>query len=102
MIYISIKVWLWKRFRCRKGWHWDDEGTANFCAACGKLLKPEAYSDYLVTLLDGTEKTVRAINHKHASSLVIYGDDLSFNGRTGQPIGEQIVHPDNVKSVIKV
>ncbi|MBD0788121.1 hypothetical protein HUO09_17340 [Vibrio sp. Y2-5] len=97
-----FKMRIWKVINCTTGKHWDKNGTANFCGACGKQINPDAYSDYLVTLQDGTEKTVTAVSPTHAQSLVIYGDKLSFDCSTGKPIGDRVVHTDNVKSVKKI
>ncbi len=102
MNFTYIKVWFWKVINCPIRKHWDEGGSANFCGACGKQINPDAFSDYLVTLHDGTEKTVTAVNTTHAKSLAIYGDKLSFDGRTGKPMRDHVVHPDNVKSVRKV
>lgn len=96
-----IKFLIWKMIFCPLGKHIDQRENANFCSACGHQLNPSAHSDYLVTLSDGTQLTVNAINIKHAKSLVVYGNSLSIDGVSGTPKGMALIHPYNVKSAIK-
>lgn len=98
----QLKVKIWKLVNCPRGKHLDPASKPNFCGACGHQMNPNAFSDYKVILNDGSKKIVTAINEKHATSLVIYGDNLAFNGQTGQPIGRANVHSDNVKSVTQI
>jgi hypothetical protein len=63
-------------------------------------LRPEAWLDWEVVLKDGTTFRVRAINEWHAGSEVVYGHGLGkIDGRTGEPIGEVVVHRDNIATV---
>lgn len=45
-------------------------------------------------------KKVKAVNAKDAASRVIFeGKECKFDERTGEPIGEFTVHPENILRV---
>jgi len=98
-----IKIVLWKHINCPLGKHINPNGKANFCGACRQQLNPDAYSQYKVFLRDGSEMLVKAVNRKHATSLVIYGEqkDYKFSFHNGKLDRVANVHPDNIVSVIK-
>lgn len=62
-----------------------------------------SWSDYIVTLKDGQDYHVHAVNEHHAASMVVYGklngEPLMIDGATGKPLGDVKVHRDNIASV---
>lgn len=83
---------------CRVGIHYrkpcPDASPTNFCVCCGTQLNPKAFSTYVVTLNDGTQIKVEAINEPHATNMVVYGESSVR--------GEVRVHPSNIASVVRV
>ncbi|CDH00566.1 hypothetical protein XBFM1_1710034 [Xenorhabdus bovienii str. feltiae Moldova] len=60
--------------------------------------------EFIVTLQDGEEYLVRAINEYHAGSVVVYGNfngkTLTIDGHTGRPLGCEVkIHRENIASV---
>jgi hypothetical protein len=76
-----------------------DGSTINFCEACGKQTNYYAYMDYEITLFDNTKVTVKAVNEQHAKSQVIYDNTSAIDGKTGRPLANTVLHPNNIKSV---
>jgi len=100
---IKSYILLRKNLCCRFGYHGPDKGPtgqpANFCCwGCGKAFNPNAFQDYVVTLKDGTEYVVSAVNDFHAGSVVVYGPGATIDpqGKTREPVR---VHRENIASV---
>lgn len=57
----------------------------------------------MVTLVDGEEYHVKAVNEFHAGSMVVYRmtpeTQRRLDGATGQPLEEVVVHRDNISSI---
>lgn len=97
-----IKIFMWLLFLCPRGYHQDKNAygeQGNFCMWCGKQTHSNPFSDYVVTLRDGTAIQIRAVNKAHARNLVIYAGDMRINGHTGQPAGILKVHPSNIATI---
>ncbi len=67
-------------------------------------MRPEVYSQYIVTLRDGSTYKVRAVNEFHARNLVVYGVNgkgavAGYMNEQGEPVGEIKVHAANIASV---
>lgn len=95
-------VLLWRYTRCIFGDHAGKNTDANFCVACGHMLRPDAYNKYQVTMSDGSKRIVDAINEKHAVSIVKFGTtDLEVDRYTGRPLNKVKVKAQCIHSVIK-
>lgn len=94
---------LHKALLCPLGKHDDTHLSgekSNFCGACRKQMNPYAFKDFEVHLVGGEVKKVKAVNAKDAASRVIFeGKECRFDERTGEPIGEFTVHPENILRV---
>lgn len=94
---------LHKALLCPLGKHDDTHLSgekSNFCGACRKQMNPYAFKDFEVHLVGGEVKKVKAVNAKDAASRVIFeGKECKFDERTGEPIGEFTVHPENILRV---
>ena len=91
-----------KKFLCQKEhiiYSTVDGSQSNFCEACGEQVNPFAFNNYDVVLFDGTTKQVNAVSEQHARSQVIYENTDAFDGITGKPLTEIVLHPENIKSV---
>lgn len=94
-----------RKVMCRVGYHGDKVGIdgrpANVCCwGCGHVFNKAMWKKYVVTMKDGEELPVEAINEFHARSRVVYGNQRPIvNGVTGKVMNELVNHPDNIKSV---
>lgn len=94
------KMFLWKYFLCSLGVHQDKNGFGlkeKLCEACNQT-NPNAYKNYRIKLKDGGEFKVRAVNLRHAESIVIFGGDIRLNENSHMPL-DVIVHPAHIASV---
>ncbi|WP_454105789.1 hypothetical protein [Marinobacter sp. MBR-105] len=94
---------LHKAILCPLGKHDDTHlngEKSNFCGACGKQMNPYAFKDFEVHLVGGEVKRVKAVSAQDAASRVIFeGKEYRFDIRSGEPIGEFTVHPENIVRV---
>lgn len=90
---------------CKLGFHGPKTGLdgkpANVCCwGCGLVYNKDMWKDYIVTLKNGDEFPVTAVNEFHAGSMVVYGNQRPvIDGKTGRSRCDTVVHRDNIKSV---
>ena len=96
-----------RAFCCPLGFHGPkigpDGSPANVCSwGCGLVYNPDMWKKYLVTLKDGDQYEVSAINEFHAGSVVVYGlqgKDAQVDGVTGQSLHGVKLHRENIASI---
>lgn len=98
-----------RKLFCSVGFHGSKttaEGApANVCCwGCGFTFNKQMWKDYIVTLRDGQEHQVKAVNEFHAGTVVMYGyqegQRLVIDGHTGKSISGSVkVHRDNIATV---
>ena len=79
-------------------------GVVVFIKPSSPAPDPDIWDEYVVTLKDGQEYHVKAINEYHAGSVVVYGNfnnmPLKLDGHTGKPLACEVkVHRENIASV---
>lgn len=69
----AVRNWLLKMILCRLLSIHSKEPGANVCSRCSHVLNPNMYKCYRVTLQDGSEIDVKAINDVQAVRVVMFG-----------------------------
>lgn len=98
-----------RKLCCSIGFHGSKSGAdgtpANVCCwGCGLIFNKQMWKDYIVTLRDGQEYRVKAVNEFHAGTAVMYGykdgQRLVIDGHTGKSKGGSVkVHRENIATV---
>lgn len=102
---VQLYATLRREVMCRLGCHGDKVGLdgvpANVCCwGCGHVFNKAMWKKYVVTMKDGREIPVEAINEFHARSAAVYHNQTAvINGLTGKVMNEVVNHPDNIQNI---
>lgn len=99
----EFRNWLLKTLLCRLLSVHAKEPGANVCSRCGYILNPNMYKHYKVTLMDGTEVDVTAVNKAQAVKAVTLGYQdamlMTKDANAGTRDETIKIHPENIKNV---
>lgn len=108
---VIFRIWLDRATRLARrtllcpfgihGPHSERGHPVNFCSGCSLMMRPEAFGQYTITLVDGSTLVVSAINEYHARMQVVYGDSapLRANSLTGAILDPILIHPQNIARI---